>query len=173
MLQQGNIILRRFYDDDAALLAGLVNNKKVWDNLRDYIPYPYNTVDAVAFIKQTQTENPQMSFAIEYDTQFCGAIGLIGQSDVYKRTAEIGYWLGEPYWNKGIATASVKLLTAYALDTLDFIRVHTGVFEYNIGSMKVLTKNGYEKDGIFKKSILKNGKIFDEHRFSKIKSDKQ
>ena len=110
-----------------------------------------------------------MTFAIEYDRKFCGVIGLIGQSDVYKRTAEIGYWLGEPYWNKGIATVCVNLLTDYGFNQLDFIRIHTGVFEYNIGSMKVLSKNGYSKDGIFKKSILKNGQIFDEHRFSKIK----
>ncbi len=169
MLKEGNIILRPFYTTDAGVLAGLLNNKKIWDNLRDYIPFPYSIDDAISFIKQTQKEDPQMSFAIEYDQQFCGAIGLTGQSDVYKRTAEIGYWLGEPYWNKGIATLSVKLLTDYALNELQFIRVHTGVFEYNVGSMKVLTKNGYTKDGVFRKSILKNGHVFDEYRFSKIK----
>jgi RimJ/RimL family protein N-acetyltransferase len=166
MLKEGNIILRRFYDSDAAVLAQLLNNKKVWDNLRDYIPFPYSINDAISFIRQTQEESPQMSFAIEYDQQFCGAIGLIGQSDVYKKTAEIGYWLGEPYWNKGIATRSVKLVTDYALNELPFIRVHTGVFDYNVGSMKVLIKNGYAKDGVFRKAILKNGHIFDEHRFS-------
>lgn len=125
--------------------------------------------DASNFIKLTQKENPQTTFAIEYDKQLCGVIGLVGQSDVYKKTAEIGYWIGEPYWNKGIATVSVKLLTEYGFDQLDFIRIHTGVFEYNIASMKVLTKNGYSKDGVFKKSIFKNGQIFDEHRFSKTK----
>ena len=166
MLKKGNIILRRFYDSDAAVLAQLLNNKKVWDNLRDYIPFPYSINDAISFIRQTQEESPQTSFAIEYDQQFCGAIGLIGQSDVYKKTAEIGYWLGEPYWNKGIATLSVKLVTDYALIELQFIRVHTGVFDYNVGSMKVLMKNGYTKDGVFRKAILKNGRMFDEHRFS-------
>jgi len=169
MLKEGNIILRPFYDNDANALAQLSNNKIIWDNLRDFIPFPYGIDDAISFIKLTQKENPQMTFAIEYDRQFCGVIGLVGQSDVYKRTAEIGYWVGEPYWNKGIATVSVKLLTDYGFNQLDFIRIHTGVFEYNIGSMNVLTKNGYSKDGVFKKSILKNGQIFDEHRFSKLK----
>ena len=79
------------------------------------------------------------------------------------------YWLGEPYWNKGIATIAVKLITDYGLYQLEYIRIYTGVFEYNAGSMKVLIKNSYFKDGIFKKSIPKNGQIFDEHRFSKIK----
>jgi [ribosomal protein S5]-alanine N-acetyltransferase len=169
MLQEGNIILRPLYGSDANILAQLANNKKIWDNTRDYLPFPYGIDDAISFIKLTQKETPQTTFAIEYDGQFCGVIGLVGQSDVYKKTAEIGYWLGEPYWNKGIATVSVKLITDYGFNQLGFIRIHTGVFEYNIGSMNVLTKNGYSKDGVFKKSILKNGQIFDEHRFSKTK----
>lgn len=109
-----------------------------------------------------------MSFAIEHGSQLCGVIGLVRQTDVYKKTAEIGYWLGEPYWNKGIATVSVKLVTDYGFNQLGFIRIHAGVFDYNIGSMNVLLKNGYVNDGIFKKAILKNGQLFDEHRFSKI-----
>src|SRR4030095_3454311 len=113
MLSEGNIILRPLYDNDANVLAELANNKKIWDNVRDLLPFPYNIEDAIHFIKLTQKENPQMTFAIEYDKQFCGIIGLIAQNDVYKRTAEIGYWIGEPFWNKGIATVSVKLLTDY------------------------------------------------------------
>ncbi len=166
MVKEGNIILRPLYDSDANALAQLANNKKIWDNVRDFFPSPYGIDDANNFIKLTQKENPQMTFAIEYYKQFCGVIGLVGQSDVYKKTAEIGYWIGEPFWNKGIATVALKLVTDYGFNQLDFIRIHTGVFEYNIGSMKVLTTNGYSKDGIFKKSILKNGQIFDEHRFS-------
>ena len=169
MLKEGNIILRPLCDSDANILAQLANNRKIWDNVRDFLPSPYGVDDANNFIKLTQQENPQTTFAIEYDKEFCGVIGLVGQSDVYKRTAEIGYWIGEPFWNKGIATVAVKLVTDYGFNQLDFIRIHTGVFEYNIGSMKVLTKNGYSKDGVFKKSILKNGQIFDEHRFSKTK----
>ncbi len=167
MLKEGNIILRPLGDNDATVLAQLANNRKIWINVRDVLPSPYCIDDANNFISLTQKENPQMSFAIEYNKQFCGMVGLIGQSDVYKKIAEIGYWIGEPYWNKGIATIAVKLLTEYGFNQLNLIRIHTGVFEYNIGSMKVLTKNGYEKDGVFKKSIFKNGKIYDEHRFSK------
>jgi len=169
MLKEGNIILRELYESDTNVLARLANNRKIWDNVRDVLPSPYSIDDAIYFINLSQKENSQTTFAIEYKKEFCGVIGLVGQSDVYKKTAEIGYWIGEPYWNKGIATTSVKLLTEYGFGQLDFIRIHTGVFEYNIGSMKVLTKNGFTKDGIFKKSILKNGQIFDEHRFSKIK----
>lgn len=166
MLNEGDIILRRLTNDDQSPLAKLANNKKVWDNLRDYLPFPYTDRDAGAFITLTKQEDVPATFAIEYKGQFCGVIGLVRQSDVYQMTAEIGYWIGEPFWGKGIATTAVKLITGYGLNTLGLVRIHTGVFAYNTGSMRVLEKNGYEKDGVFKKSIFKNGKIWDEHRFS-------
>ncbi len=169
MLHEGNILLRQLRDSDAPALAQLANNKKIWDNVRDLLPHPYSIDDANSFIQLTQNENPQMSFAIEYEKEFCGMIGLVAQTDVYRRTAEIGYWIGEPYWNKGIATKCVKLVTGYGFNELGFIRIHTGIFEYNTGSMKVLLKNGYSKDGIFKRAVFKNGQVYDEHRFSKVR----
>ena len=169
MFSRNNIILRRLTKNDRPALAILANNKKIWDNVRDVLPYPYTENDAGDFIKMTMLEEIPMTFAIGYEGQFCGVIGLGGQTDVYKKTAEIGYWIGEPFWNKGIATTAVKLITSYGLESLDFVRIHTGVFEYNIGSMRVLEKNGYSKDGIFKKSIFKNDQIWDEHRYSIIK----
>lgn len=171
MLREGNIVLRRLTIGDKQSLAMLANNKKIWDNVRDYLPFPYTLQDAEIFINHYKNEDVPTVFAIEFDGRFCGVIGLVKQSDVYKLTAEIGYWLGEPFWGKGIATTAVKLMTQYGFDTLKLVRIHTGIFEYNIASMHVLEKNNFEKDGIFKKSILKNGKIWDEHRFSKINED--
>lgn len=168
MLQQDKIILRSLTDDDKEALAQLANNKKIYDNVRDGLRHPYTIDDAVFFINSTKNKNPQVSFAIEYDGAFCGMIGLIPQKDVYRKTAEIGYWLGEPFWNKGIVTTAVALITEYGFDELNFIRIHTGIFEYNIASMKVLEKNGYAKDGVFEKSIIKNEKIWNEHRYSKL-----
>jgi ribosomal-protein-alanine N-acetyltransferase len=156
MLREGDIILRPLSKDDAPVLASLLNNKKIWDNLRDYIPYPYLLNDALSFIQHTVNEVPQLTFAIEYKSHLAGIISLVAQTDIYKRTAEIGYWLGEPYWQ-------------HAFDELDFIRIHTGVIEYNIGSMNVLAKNRYTQEGIFRKAIIKNGQLHDEHRFAKIK----
>jgi RimJ/RimL family protein N-acetyltransferase len=169
MFIRDDIILRRLAKNDRPALAILANNKKIWDNVRDLLPFPYSENDAGDFIKMTTLEEIPMTFAIVYEGQFCGVIGLSPQTDVYKKTAEIGYWVGEPFWNKGIATNAVKLITSYGLQSLDFVRIHTGVFEYNIGSMRVLEKNGYTKDGIFKKSIFKNDLIWDEHRYSIIK----
>jgi len=169
MFSRDNIILRRLTKNDRSALAVLANNKKIWDNVRDLLPFPYTENDALDFIRMTMEEEIPMTFAIEYEGRLCGVIGLSPQVDVYKKTAEIGYWIGEPFWNKGIATTAVRLMTSYGLQSLDFVRIHTGVFEYNIGSMRVLEKNGYTKDGIFKKSIFKNDQIWDEHRYSIIK----
>jgi len=168
MLITGNIILRRLNENDKIAMSQLLNNKKVCDNLRDYVPFPYTEDDAINFINFTKEEDPQRNFAIEFEGNLCGMIGLIPLNDVYKRTAEIGYWIGEPYWGKGIATEALRMITEYGFTELNVIRIHTGVFEYNPASMRVLEKNGYKKDCVFEKAILKNGKIWDEHRFSKI-----
>jgi len=166
MLTHDKLILRPLEDSDVSALARLANNKNIWDNLRDFIPFPYTKDDAIFFINLTKQEKPQMTFAIEFEDQLCGVVGLVAQQDVYRKTAEVGYWIGEPFWNQGIATTAVKLITDYGFDQLGLIRMHTGVFEYNIGSMKVLEKCGYKKDGVFEKAVIKNGQIWNEHRYS-------
>ncbi len=168
-MRSEKVVLRKLTDNDKSSLAQLANNIKIWNNVRDILPHPYTIDDAISFINSIKNENLQKNLAIEYDDAFCGMIGLIPQQDVYKKTAEIGYWLGEPFWNKGIATTAVKLITEYGFHQLHFVRIHTGIFEYNIGSMKVLEKNGYKKDGVFEKNIFKNGKLINEHRYSKLK----
>lgn len=153
---------------DTSTLAKLANNKNIWDNLRDYIPNPYTESDAKFFINLTKKEDPQQSFAIEFNSNVCGVISLILQKDVYRKSAEVGYWIGESYWENGIATQAVKLITEYGFNELKLNRIYTGVFEYNTASIKVLKKNGYEREGIFKSAIIKNDKIYDEHRFYKL-----
>lgn len=163
------IKIRSLKVSDTSQLAKLANNRKVWNNLRDYIPNPYDETDAEFFITLTNNENPKQSFGIEYQGEICGVIGLVLQEDVYKKSAEIGYWLGEPYWGKGIATEAVALITTYGFEELNLVRIYSGVFEFNVASMKVLEKNGYEKEGVFKKAIFKNDQICDEHRYFKLK----
>ncbi|MDT0608158.1 GNAT family N-acetyltransferase [Croceitalea rosinachiae] len=153
---------------DKAELAKLANNKKVWDNLRDYIPFPYKEGDAEFFINLAIKEEPKQTFGIEYKGKLSGVIGLVKQKDVYQKSAEIGYWIGELYWGNGIATKAVELIIKYGFDKLGLNRIYTGVFEYNIGSMKVLEKNGFKKEGIFKNAIFKNDKVYNEHRFYKL-----
>ncbi|MCB0628356.1 MAG: GNAT family protein [Saprospiraceae bacterium] len=167
-MQAGKISLRPPRMTDKTRLADLVNNRKIWNNVRDMLPHPYAESDAEFFIGTTFKEEPQKTFAIEYEGQLCGMTGLHPQEDVYRLSAELGYWIGEPYWGKGIASQAVALITQYGFDKLDLVRIYAGVFEYNTASMRVLEKNGFVKEGVLRKAIIKNGAIWDEHRFSKI-----
>lgn len=166
-----DIQLRRLNKGDAAQVANLANNKNVWDNLRDFIPYPYAEKDALFFIELTESESPQVTFGVLTEQgELCGVIGLVVQKGIYRLTAEIGYWLGEEYWGKGIATKAIELISKYGFENLQLERIHAGVFEYNIGSMKALEKNDYQKEGIFANAVIKNDNIYDEHRYSKLKN---
>ena len=166
------IRLRRLNKSDTLQIANLANNKKVWDNLRDFIPYPYQEKDAHFFVELTEKEDPHQTFGIiTKDEELCGVIGLLLQNDVYRLTAEIGYWLGEKYWGQGIITKAIALITKYGFEQLKLERIHAGVFEYNIASMKALEKNNFTKEGVFRNNLIKNGKICDEHRYAKLKND--
>jgi [ribosomal protein S5]-alanine N-acetyltransferase len=167
-LTNNEIKLRQFEASDLKRLAALCNNKKVWDNLRDYIPFPYTENDAFDFINYCLKEDPQVTFAIEYNGALVGCIGLVKQGDVYKLTAEIGYWLGEPFWGLGITTRAVRMITAYGFSTLGLVRIYTGVFDFNKASQRVLEKAGFKLECIFDKAIIKNGKICGEYRYALI-----
>jgi RimJ/RimL family protein N-acetyltransferase len=167
-LRSREVKLRALHVSDKSQLAKLANNRKIWDNLRDSFPNPYSEGDAELFINLTTEENPKQNFAIEYAGDLCGVIGLIIQNDVYRKSAEIGYWIGEAFWGKGIAATAIKLVTNYGFEDLKLIRIYAGVFEYNVASMKALENSGYKKEAVFKNAIYKNDKVFDEHRYYKL-----
>lgn len=167
-MQKYDVLLRPFTYDDAPQLASMANNKNVWDNLRDYIPHPYSESDAIEFIMFCETNNPQSHFAIEYKGVVVGTASLIQQKDVYSKSAEIGYWIGESYWKKGIGTIAVDLLCAYGFETFNVNRMYASVFSYNSASMKVLERNGFEKEGVFKQAVYKNESLHDEVRYGKV-----
>ena len=167
-LGKNGVQLRKLVPGDVQDLTRIANNKKVWLNLRDLFPHPYLPSHGENFINRVKGENPQVTFAIIYREEFCGVIGVVPQSDVYSRSVELGFWLGEEFWGKGIGTVSVGLITDYAFAKLDIVRVFAGIFDFNIPSMRVLEKNGFEREGISKKAIFKNGKFLDEVRFAKI-----
>jgi len=167
-LKSGNIKLRPLRLTDAARLAELANNEKISRNLRDGFPNPYTLADAEKFLKQFTNQDPVTFFGIEYNGEHVGNISLVKGQDIYRKSAEIGYFIGEPYWNKGIVTTAVNLITEYGFKHLGIIRIHTGIFEYNTASMRVLEKCGFTKEGVFRKSVFKQNKIWDEVRYSKI-----
>jgi len=167
-LQSGDVHLRKFRADDADRITELANNEKIGRNLRDGFPYPYTRKDAEKFISHCLAMQVTTFFAIEYKGIYAGSISLSPCSDVYRKSAEIGYFIGEPFWNKGIATKAVNLITDFGFRELGLARIHTGVYEYNPASQRVLEKCGYVKEGVFRKSIFKMGKLWDEVRYAKV-----
>lgn len=166
IINNNKIALRQFKIEDVKDLAELCNNKKIWDNLRDFIPYPYTEEHAKSFIEFCLQDQNLTTFAIEYNSNFVGAIDLVLEKDIYRLSAEIGYWLGEPYWGKGIATEAVKMIVEYGFTKLNLLRIFTGVIDRNIASKRVLEKAEFKLDCIFEKAIIKNNVICDEYRYS-------
>jgi [ribosomal protein S5]-alanine N-acetyltransferase len=164
-LISGDIKLRTFKESDALRLAELANNPKIGRYLRDGFPYPYTVADARLFLSKFMQFDT--FFAIEYKGAYVGNISLVPLENVYRKTAEIGYFLGEPWWNKGIMTTAVKLITDHGFK-LCFARIHTGIYEYNPASRRVLEKCGYVLEGIFSQSIFKENRLWDEYRYAKI-----
>lgn len=167
-MESVEVILRELKYSDKANLAILANNRKIWDHVRNFFPHPYTEKDAEDFISKCSVEDPRVTFAIEYNMELTGIIGLVLQTDVYHFSAELGYWIGEPYWNKGIATQAVKKILNYGLRVLKLERIFTGVFAYNKASQRVLEKCGFELEGVFRKSVFKNNKFVDEFRYAAV-----
>ena len=163
--------LRPFKDGDEASLVANANNIRIFNNVKDSFPHPYTHDDALWWINANKsTENPTTCFAIDVEGEVIGAVGIIIGSDVQRVTAEIGYWLGENYWKKGIATEALKRMTDYVFKSFpDLVRLWAGVFEYNKSSMRVLEKAGFELEGIRKKGAIKNGVVIDEYVYVRFR----
>jgi len=170
-LKTEKIKLRPLELSDIERLAEIANNRNISINLRDAFPFPYNIQDAQNFIQNCMKQNPTTTFAIEFEGVYVGNIGLQKGTDVYSKSAEIGYFLAEPFWNKGIITQAVNLATDYGFKTLDIIRIYSGVFEFNHSSQRVMEKCGYKREGLLKKAVIKDGKFYDEIRFAKLKDE--
>lgn len=150
----------------------LANNHAIAINLRDAFPYPYTIEDTATFLELAANGTLGKVYGVYDGDIFVGCCSLIPQQDVYRLNAEIGYWIGEPYWGKGYATEVVKLLLNVAFEELNLSRAYAHIFEFNKGSMRVLEKAGFHKEAIIKSSIIKEGKIFDEYLYSIRKDEK-
>jgi RimJ/RimL family protein N-acetyltransferase len=162
-------IIRPWRTGDEESLTHHANNYNVWRNLRDLFPHPYTHAHAEDWIRVASSSDPVTNFAIEVDRQAVGGIGLVLKDDVNRISAEIGYWLGEEYWGRGIVSEAVKALTDYAFGTFDIHRIYAGVFEWNRGSMNVLEKAGYQLEARMRKAVIKEGKIIDEFLYAIVR----
>ena len=153
--------LRPWRRGDESSLARDANNRKVWRNLRDAFPHPYTTEHASAWIESNLGVEPVSNFAIEVEGRTAGSIGITPFTGVYARSAEIGYWVAEDCWGRGIATEAVRAVTEHAFRAFGVVRVQASVFAWNEASMRVLEKCGYAREGVLTKSVFKDGELID------------
>lgn len=164
-------IIRKWNIDDAAELAEMLNNKNVLNNLRDGLPYPYTESDAMEYITAMLSADREktFAFAITVDGRVVGSIGVFRCENIHFRTAELGYYIGEPYWGRGLGTSAVKQVCSYIFNNTDIIRIFAEPFAYNTPSCRVLEKAGFQFEGILRKNAIKNGKVLDMRMYSIIK----
>lgn len=163
--------VRTFQPDDAASLALNGNNRAIWLNLRDRFPHPYTEKGAALYIDWVLAKQEYLSFAIEVDGQAVGGVSLRPGEDVERIGAEIGYWLGESYWGRGVMTDTVRLVTDYAFRELGLERVFAVPFTTNEASCRVLEKVGYVREGMMRRSAIKDGQVLDQFIYAKVRAE--
>lgn len=163
--------IRCWRPEDASDLAQALNNKKILDNLRDGLPYPYRTEDAKEFITAMLNADKKTTyaFAITVEDMAVGSIGVFRKDNIHSKTAEMGYYISEKYWGKGIGTSAVKQVCKYILENTDIIRIFAQPFSYNTASCRILEKAGFEYEGALRKNAVKNGVVLDMKMYSIVR----
>lgn len=163
--------IRYWRFEDAHDLAEAINNKKILDNLRDGVPFPYTVKDAKEFIAAMLNADKEMiyAFAITVNDKAIGSIGAFRQANIHSRTAEIGYYIAEPYWGKGIGASALKQTCDYIFGKTDIIRIFAEPFSHNTASCRILEKCGFQYEGTLRKNAVKNGIVTDMKMYSILK----
>jgi [ribosomal protein S5]-alanine N-acetyltransferase len=160
--------LRPWTVSDATSLVHHANNADVARQLRDRFPHPYRLEDARAFLKMATAADPPTNFAIVVAGEACGGLGFVPGSDVERFSAEVGYWIGQACWGRGIATEALRLFTAHAFDDLGLLRVFALPFADNAASIRVLEKAGFQREGTLRSSSVKFGQPRDQVLYARV-----
>lgn len=164
--------LRKWLPSDAKDLAEALSNRKVQDNLRDGLPYPYTEQDGAAYIADMRSADEQdtFAFAIVAEGRVVGSIGAFRQGNIHRRTAELGYYLAEPYWGKGLMTQAVCQICSRVFEESDILRIYAEPFAYNAASCRVLEKAGFQYEGTLRCNAVKNGRVLDMKMYARLKT---
>ena len=165
--------IRKWKLTDAKDIAVALSNKKIQDNLRDGLPYPYSEQDGIDYISSmlSANEDETFAFAITLDDKVIGSIGVFRQQNIHRQTAEMGYYIAEEYWGKGIMTDAVKQICEYVFKNSDILRIYAEPFAYNAGSCRVLEKAGFQYEGTLRNNAVKNGKVIDMKMYSLLREE--
>ncbi len=163
--------IRSYRPDDVNAIVKYANNRNVWVTLRDSFPSPYTKADAEEWLDIISGQIPESSFAVSDKKELIGGIGLVKQGDVYRLSGEVGFWLGEPFWGKGIATKILTAFTQYVFGNYEIIKIYAYVFSSNPASARVLEKSGYLQEGCLRNAVIKDGKIMDQLVYGILKEE--
>ncbi len=172
MKQPPGIKLRSWEAADREALVRYANNRNVWINLTDVFPHPYTQDDADGWLARCAKDIPPSSFAIDLAGTAIGGVGIHLLTGVYRLTAEIGYWVGEPFWGRGIATEALRQASDYAFKTFGLERLQAHVFDWNPASARVLEKAGYHLEGRLRRYIIKDGRITDSLIYARLRQSR-
>jgi RimJ/RimL family protein N-acetyltransferase len=165
----GPCVVRPWQARDKAALLRVANNRNVWRNLTHRFPHPYTEANAESWLSRVAPAIEPSHWAIEVDGEAVGGIGFERGEGVYARSGRFGYWLGEPYWGRGIMTAAVRTVADYLLARPDIVRLEAPVFEWNPASMRVLEKCGFVREGVLRRSALKDDQVIDVVLYARIR----
>ena len=167
----GEYTLRPYEDRDVATIPRYANNRKIWKNLTDIFPHPYTEQNAREWVAYTKTHPQEINFAMAAPDGVIGGIGVVPGTGVFCKSGSIGYWLGEPFWGKGLMTQAARAVTAHVFAQTDLTRLSARVYETNPASMRVLEKVGYTFEGRLRKAIFKDGALLDEMVYSILRNE--
>lgn len=187
------VTVRHFLPTDAPAIAYHCNNPRLGVNMRDLFPSPYTLKDAEEWIamnldragprwqvplsynhdESSAPENKEktpLNFLVCLDDQVVGGVGLVFGSDIGRRTAELGYWLGEAWWGKGIMSAVVEWMQVWAFETFpQLLRLEAGVFAWNARSCRVLEQCGWVEEGRHRCAVWKQGRAVDLRVWARVR----
>ena len=164
-------MIRCWNDRDVDALVKHADNRNIWLNLRDLFPYPYTAESARSFLAAVGRQDPVTFFAVASPEEAIGGIGITLNCDVHRLTAEMGYWLGESHWGKGIMSETIIRFTEFAFERFGLVRIYAEPYAANQSSCRVLEKSGFVLEGRMRSSVIKEGRIMDQLLYAKIKSD--
>jgi len=162
------VSIRSYSPNDLEALVSYANNPRVAAHLRDRFPYPYTLEDGLEWLAAADQQDPEANFVIATETELIGTIGLNLGDDVYRHSGEVGYWIAEPFWGRGIATRTLKEFTEWGFAEFDLLRIFAHVFADNVASARVLEKAGYELEGTMRQAVVKNGKVMDQLIYARL-----
>lgn len=161
--------LRPWRPTDKPALVLHANDRSIWRNLTDMFPHPYTEADAEAWFHIASQPGPSLQLAIALEDEAVGGIGLRAGAGVYRKTAQFGYWLGQAFWGRGLATAAARTMRQHAFSHTEFVRLEAPVFAWNPASMRVLQKAGFYQESIRESSVFKDGQLISSFMYVAVR----